>query len=63
MQKNSLLARVAERVLVREGKSNLMTGEKTWFQYYLELYYMQVLKVEETVCRFFKNGVACSKSS
>ena len=28
MQKKTLLARVAERVLVRGGKSNLMTGEK-----------------------------------
>ena len=24
---------------------------------------MQMLKVQDTVCRFFKNGVACSKSS
>ena len=31
MQKKILLARVAERVLVKGGKSNLMAEVKTWF--------------------------------
>lgn len=31
IQKNTLLARAAKGVLVKGGKSNLITEEKTWF--------------------------------
>lgn len=62
--KKILLARVAERVSVKGGKSNLIAEVKTWFLIVLSAtLYVQVLKVEETVCGFLKNGVACLKSS